>query len=174
MSRTLKDMIRTFAADPDPDALEAAAGLPAIVEPLADGPTALVMVEFLDAVAALTDLLETESKAVIAGNLAPLESFAREKQAIADRLEGITGSARHEPVTLNATLRAMALARIERLERAVAANAAALVAMRKALLSINRTLYTAMEKAASDGLYARAGTAVRPVELSVSGLDASL
>lgn len=174
MSRSLKDLIRTFAADPEPEEMDVVLPESETDGDLADGPTALVMVEFLDSVAALTDLLETETKLIIAGDLAPLESFARQKQALADRLEGMSAASRNEPVSLNTALRAMALARIERLDRAVAANAAALVAMRKALLSINRSLLAALEKAASDGLYAPGGTAVRPVELSASGLDARL
>ncbi len=174
MSRHLKDLIREFAPDrkveepvsaPTPEP-EAAA--------LADGPTALVMTEFLDAVATLSALMEEETAAIAAGDLAGLEGFARRKLVMADRLEAIMLQIRADGGGLSDDLRAMALERIERLDRAVGDNAAGLVAMRKAVLAINRNLLSALEKAASDGLYAPSGHAVRPVELSASGLNAEL
>ncbi|MDQ2103614.1 flagellar protein FlgN [Azospirillum isscasi] len=172
MSRRFKDLIREFAPDAKP-VEEIAPALPEPEAPaLADGPTAVVMTEFLDTVAELSALLEEETAALSAGTLDGLEGYARRKQAMADRLGGIMAQA--GTLRLNDDLRAMILDRVERLDRAINENAAGLVAMRKAVLSINRSLLVALEKAASDGLYAPTGHAVRPVELSASGLNAEL
>lgn len=174
MSRRFKDLIREFAPDVKP-----AEPMPeAVAEPdapaLTDGPTAVVMTAFLDAVGELTALLEEETAAIAAGTLDGLEGFARRKQAMADRLDGIMAEANAAPLRLTDDLRAMILDRVERLDRAINANAAGLVAMRRAVLAINRSLLSALEKAASDGLYAPTGQAVRPVELSAAGLNAEL
>lgn len=175
MSRRFKDLIREFAPDakPEADAAPVAAAEPEIPA-LADGPTAVVMTEFLDTVAELSVLLDEETAALAAGELEGLEVYARRKQAMADRLGGIVTQAQSGTLRLNDDLRAMILERVERLDRAINDNAAGLVAMRKAVLSINRSLLVALEKAASDGLYAPSGHAVRPVELSASGLNAEL
>lgn len=174
MSRRFKDLIREFVAEPAPAAPEPAAPAAPEAPALADGPTAVLMTEFLDAVDELNALLDEETGALSAGILDGLEGFARRKQAMAERLESIVGQAKADGLTLGEDLRAMVLDRIERLDRAVGDNAAGLVAMRKAVLAINRNLLTALEKASSDGLYARSGHSVRPVELSVSGLNAEL
>lgn len=174
MSRRFKDLIREFAPEPKP-AAPTPEPVPETEAPaLADGPTAVVMTAFLDAVAELNALLEEETAAVAAGTLDGLESFARRKQAMADRLEAIMAEANTAHLRLNDDLRAMVLDRVERLDRAINDNAAGLVAMRRAVLAINRSLLAALEKAASDGLYAPTGQAVRPVELSAAGLNAEL
>ncbi|PWC42580.1 flagellar protein FlgN [Azospirillum sp. TSO22-1] len=175
MSRGLRDVIREFARDrrPKPEAAPAPAE-PVAALPAVDGATAVVMVEFLDTVRALSDLLDEENAAIAAGEVNGLEGFARRKLGMAERLEGLLAQADADGVALNGDLRAMALERIERLDRAVSDNAAGLVALRKAVLTINRTLLNALEKAASDGLYAPTGRAIRPVELSASGLNAEL
>lgn len=175
MSVRLKDIFRNFAPDRPADGPETAAtDGPAAL----DGATALVLAEFLDAVDALSALLEEETGCVAAGALDRLEVFAQRKNALAERLEGVLAQARTEGVTLGAGLddgfRALALERIERLDRAVGRNTGGLVALRKAVLTINRNLLSALETAASDGLYASSGQAVRPVELSASGLNATL
>ena len=175
MSRRFKDLIREFAPDAKP---AEAAPAPAAPEPeapaLTDGPTAVVMTEFMDAIADLNRLLAEETAALSAGTLDGLEGFARRKQAMADRLEGVMAQAGASHLRMNDDLRAMVLDRVEQLDRAINENAAGLVAMRKAVLTINRSLLAALEKAASDGLYAPTGHAVRPVELSASGLNAEL
>ncbi|HYG86951.1 MAG TPA: flagellar protein FlgN [Azospirillum sp.] len=176
MSRGLRDVIREFARErrPEPEA----ALTPAPAEPAAplpvDGATAVVMTEFLDTVHSLCELLEEESAAVAAGDVNGLEGFARRKQGLAERLEGLVVQAHADGLVLNDELRAMTLERIERLDRAVNENAAGLVALRKAVLTINRNLLNVLEKAASDGLYAPTGRSVRPVELSASGLNTEL
>lgn len=174
MSRRFKDLIREFAPERKPDAPAPEAAPEPAAPALADGPTAVVVTEFLDAISALNALLAEETAAVAAGDLANLEVFAARKQAMAERLEGIVAQARNAPLTLTDELRALMLDRIETLDRTIADNAAGLVAMRKAVLAINRSLLSALEKAASDGLYARCGQAVRPVELSAAGLNAEL
>lgn len=168
----LKDVIRTFETERPPAVEETVAASP-VVE-IADGPTALVMVEFLDTVDALAALLEEETAAVTAGSLAVLESFAARKATLADSIDALTEQASGERLTLTPDVRAMALDRIDRLDRATVANTTALVALRGALLTINRALFTALERAASDGVYSGGGLPLRPVELSASGLDATL
>ena len=175
MSRRFKDLIREFAPDAKSEAETAPIAAPEPEAPaLADGPTALMLTEFLDTVAELSVLLDEETAALAAGELDGLEGFARRKQAMADRLNGIMAQVQTGTLRLNDDLRAMILERVERLDRAINENAAGLVAMRKAVLSINRSLLVALEKAASDGLYAPSGHAVRPVELSASGLNEEL
>ena len=176
MSRKLKDLIRTFepAAKPaEPVAAPVAAPVPA---PFVDGPTAAAMVGFSDAVAAVAALLEEETAAVVAGDPWKLDAFTLRKLAVADRLEAVTAELKEvrPDIAGNPDLRTMALRAIERLDRAVAATTAALSAMREAVLSVNRTLLGAVEKAASEGLYAPSGQAVRPIELSTAGIDAEL
>lgn len=172
MSVTLKDLIHEFA--PDRSAEQAPADGPAAPDPGYDGATALLVRDFLDAVEALSAVLEEESACIAAGMLDRLEAFAHRKAAMAEQLEGAVLRARDESIRLPDDLRAMTLERIDRLERAVSTNASGLVALRKAVLTINRNLLVALEKAASDGTYARDGQARRPVELSASGLNASL
>lgn len=174
MSRRFKDLIREFVADPTPAVPEPVAPAPSEAPVLADGPTAVLMTEFLDAVDELNALLDEENAALSAGTLDGLEGFARRKQAMAERLESIVGQAKADGLRLGDDLRAMVLERIERLDHAINDNAAGLVAMRKAVLAINRNLLAALEKASSDGLYARSGHSVRPVELSASGLNTEL
>ncbi|WP_029008811.1 hypothetical protein [Azospirillum halopraeferens] len=172
MSLTLKDLIHEFAPDAVPEA-PAVAEAPAAPD-LCDGPTALAVSEFLDAVDALAAALEEETACIDAGMLDRLEVFAHRKTAMAERLETVAERARAEGIRLPEDLRAMTLERIERLDRAIRANTTGLVALRKAVLTISRNLLTALEKANSDGLYARSGHAVRPVELSASGLNTTL
>jgi hypothetical protein len=177
MSRRLKDLIRTFepAAKPAEPAAAQPEAAPAAAA-FVDGPTAAAMVDFTDAVIAVAALLEEETEAVEAGDPWKLDIFAVRKLAVADRLEAVTAELKEirPNIAGNPDLRAMALQAIERLDRAVAANTSALSAMREAVLSVNRTLLSAVEKAASEGLYAPSGQAVRPVELSTAGVDAEL
>lgn len=172
MSVTLKDLIHEFV--PDRIAETAPAEGPAAADPGYDGATALLVRDFLDAVEALSAVLEEESACIAAGMLDRLEVFAHRKAAMAEQLESSVLRARDEGIRLPDDLRAMTLERIDRLDRAVSVNASGLVALRKAVLTINRNLLTALEKASSDGTYARDGQARRPVELSASGLNASL
>jgi len=172
MSVTLKDLIHEFAPDRRPE--QAGAEGPAAPDPGYDGATALLVRDFLDAVEALSAVLEEESACIAAGMLDRLEAFAHRKAAMAEQLEGAVLRARDEGIRLPDDLRAMTLERIDRLERAVSVNASGLVALRKAVLTINRNLLTALEKASSDGTYARDGQARRPVEFSASGLNATL
>ncbi|MGF7177519.1 flagellar protein FlgN [Azospirillum doebereinerae] len=172
MSVTLKDLIHEFASEQKPDAVPGAA--PEAETPAYDGATALLVTEFLDAVEALCAVLEEESACIAVGMLDRLEVFAHRKAAMAERLESVANQARADGVRLPDDLRAMTLDRIERLDRAVTVNATGLVALRKAVLTINRNLLAALEKAASDGTYARSGHSLRPVELSASGLNTTL
>lgn len=176
MTLSLKDVIRTFVRETPDEAPVPEPRDDAGPAPFVDGPSAAMMVDWLDAMAALADLLDEETAVVGRGETGGLEAFARRKHAVGERIEalmplsGSLGAA----VAANADLRAMALRAVERLERSVRLNAAALGAMRDAVASINRHLLRAAEKAASDGLYARSGEALRPVELPVSGIDAKL
>jgi hypothetical protein len=178
MKKRFKDLIREFARDPK--AVEAeteAAPAPAGEETgpvLADGVTALVLVEFLDAVDGLTRLLNDETDAVKRGEVLTLDTFTRGKHAAMDHLDALGERMRAEKLQLSGELKTMVLERVERLEHAIAANTAGLVAMRKAVLTINRNILAALEKAASEGLYARSGMSVRPFELSVANLNAEL
>lgn len=177
MSRKLKDLIRTF--EPAAKAAEAEAARPAADPapvPFVDGPTAAAVVDFVDAILAVAALLEEETVAVAAGDPWKLDIFAVRKLAVVDRLDAVAAQLRETrpDVAGHPDLRAMALGAVERLDRAVAANTSALSAMREAVLSINRTLLSAVEKAASEGLYAPSGQAVRPIELSTAGVDAEL
>ncbi|MBP2231152.1 hypothetical protein J2847_004464 [Azospirillum agricola] len=172
MSVSVKDLIHEFAAEKKPDdapVVEAAAERPAY-----DGATALTVSEFLDTVEALCAVLEEESACIAAGMLDRLEVYANRKTAMAEKLDSIALQARADGIRLPDALRTMTLERVERLDRAVSANASGLVALRKAVLTINRNLLAALEKAASDGTYARSGQAMRPVELSASGLNTTL
>ncbi|MGQ9369313.1 flagellar protein FlgN [Azospirillum sp. ST 5-10] len=168
---TLKDLIHEFAPDAMP---VAAADGPVAEGPAYDGPTALAVTEFLDAVEALAAVLEEETACIGAGTLDRLEVFAHRKAAMAERLQAVAEQARADGIRLPDDLRSMTLDRVERLEKAIDANASGLVALRKAVLTVSRNLLTALEKASSDGLYARSGHAVRPVELSASGLNTTL
>ncbi|PWC37831.1 flagellar protein FlgN [Azospirillum sp. TSO35-2] len=171
MSVTLKDLIHEFAPDP---AAAAPADEVAAPAPGYDGATALVVRDFLDAIEALSAVLEEESACLAAGMLDRLEAYAHRKAAMAEQLENAALRARDEGIRLPDDLRAMTLERIDRLDRAVSVNASGLVALRKAVLTINRNLLLALEKASSDGTYARDGQARRPVELSASGLNTTL
>lgn len=174
MKLSFKDLIREFKPEEKPEAaIEVAAPEPE-APLMVDGATAAIMVEFMDAVDELTGLLEEETGALAAGSLGGLDGFSQRKQAMAERLEGLIGRLQQEDTRLNEDLRAIVLERIERLDQAVSDNASGLVAMRKAVLTINRSILSALEKSASDGLYAPTGHAVRPVELSASGLNAEL
>lgn len=172
MSVQLKDLIHEFAPEKTPDAAPGAAI--AADAPAYDGATALVVTEFLDAVEALCAVLEEESACIAAGMLDRLEVYAHRKTAMAEKLDSVATQARAAGIRLPDDLRAMTLERIERLDKAVTTNATGLVALRKAVLTINRNLLAALEKAASDGTYARSGQALRPVELSASGLNTTL
>lgn len=172
MSVTLKDLIHEFAPDQTPDAPSSAES--AVAAPAYDGPTALFMTDFLDAVEALCTVLEEESACIAAGMLSQLEVYARRKLAMVERLESVGEQARAAAISLPEDLRTMTLGRIERLNKAVNENATGLAVLRKAALTINRNLLSALEKAASDGLYASSGQAIRPVELSASGLNTTL
>lgn len=172
MTVTVKDLFHEFAPERAPDAVP----IDTVVSPAPgyDGATALVVCDFLDSVAALCGVLEEESACIASGALDRLEVYAHRKAAMAEQLEGAVGRARADGIRLPDELRAMMLERVERLDRAVSTNASGLVALRKAVLTINRNLLTALERAASDGTYARDGLARRPVELSASGLNATL
>jgi flagellar biosynthesis/type III secretory pathway chaperone len=175
MSLRLKDLIREFAPEHRPEEPLPTPQMEAAATPaFADGPSAVLMVEVMDAIAAICDLLDEETTAVTAGTLDDLEGYARRKQAMAERLERVMAQAEAESITLTDELRAMMLEKTERLERSIAGNTAGLVAVRKAVLAINRNLFTVLEQQASDGLYAPSGQAVRPVELSASGLNTEL
>lgn len=176
MTRSLKDVIRTFVRDA-PEAVPAPEPQPeAGPAPFVDGPAAAAMVDWLDAMTALADLLDEETAVVERGDAHGLDAFARRKLAVGERLEALmpASGSLGTAVAANADLRAMALRTVERLERSVRLNAAALAAMRDAVTAISRHLLRAAETAASDGLYARSGQALRPVELSASGVDAQL
>jgi len=172
MSVSVKDLIHEFAPERKPDAAPNAA--PEAEAPAYDGATALLVTEFLDAVESLCAVLEEESACIAVGMLDQLEVFAHRKVAMAERLDSVAEQARADGIRLPDDLRTMTLERIERLDRAVTVNATGLVALRKAVLTINRNLLTALEKAASDGTYARSGHSLRPVELSASGLNTTL
>ncbi len=174
MSRQFKDLIREFKTGRREEAPLPVAAPEPEPPPPDDGPAVAAMTEFLDAVAALSQLMEEETAAIAAGDMAGLDGFAQRKLVMADRLEGLTARFREAAPALGGDLRALTLERIERLDRAVAGNAAGLLAIRKAVLTINRNLLAALEKAESDGLYAPSGQSVRPVELSASGLNTEL
>ncbi|HSK40414.1 MAG TPA: flagellar protein FlgN [Arenibaculum sp.] len=179
MTRSLKDLIQDFtpAARTEAAAVVPEAAAEAAPASFVDGPTAAAMVDWLDALASLADLLDEETAAVGDGDPWSLEAFARRKLAMAERLDAFAsgpGPALAAAVAADADLRAMAAGAVERLEHAVRANAAALAAMREAVMAVNRHLIRAVETAASDGLYAASGEAVRPVELSTAGIDAEL
>jgi len=177
MKRRFKDMIREFARDPKAVEAEETA-LPVAEEEAgpvsADGATALAVVEFLDTLDALIRLLDDETDAVRRGDVTALDDFTRAKHAAMDRMEAAGRGVAEEKAKLTADLKAMVVERVERLQTAIAANTAGLVAMRKAEVTINRGILTALEKAASDGLYARSGASVRPCELSLANLNAEL
>jgi hypothetical protein len=122
----------------------------------------------------LSALLEDETRALAEGRVATLEDFARAKQTMTDSLESLTRRIQIEPITLNPDLEAIILRHVERLDRAVDANTRGLVAMRKAVLAINRSLIAAVETAVSENIYTCHGARVPPVELSIRGLDAAL
>lgn len=179
MTRNLKDLIQDFtpAARTSAEATVPEVATEAAPASFVDGPTAAAMVDWLDALAALADLLDEETATVADVDPRRLEAFTRRKLAMAERLDDLAsgpGTALAEAVAADADLRAMAACAVERLERATRANAAALMAMREGVMAVNRHLVRAVEKAASDGLYAPSGEAVRPVELSTAGIDAEL
>lgn len=174
MKLRFKDLIREFARDPKAEEPEVVVVEEEYGPSLADGPTALILVDFIDVVDALTRLLDDETAAVRRGEVGELESFTRAKQTTMDRLDAVTQQMRAEKVSLNGDTRSMVLERTERLEAAIAANTSSLVAIRKAVLAINRNILMALEKAASEGLYGRGGHSVRPYELSVAKLNAEL
>lgn len=172
MTRHLKDVIRTFEPERRIEA-EVADDTVTAIE-FADGASALYVADFVDAIDALASLLDEETAEIKAARTAPMEKLTPRKLAMIDVLDQLNARAAKEPITLTPDLRAMVLTRIENLDRAIVANTAGLVAMRNAVLTINRALLKAIEKAASDGLYAPNGLAVRPVELSMARLDAAL
>jgi flagellar biosynthesis/type III secretory pathway chaperone len=139
-----------------------------------DGTTALFVTEFQDAVDALSTVLEEETQAIPTGRIAALEDYAHAKQSMIDGLEALTRRTRNERIELSPDLKAIILRHVERLDRAVDANTRALVAMRKAVLAINHSLITAVEKGVSENIYTSNGVRIPPVELSIRGLDAAL
>ena len=128
MSVTLKDLIHEFAPERRPE--QAPAEGPAAPDLGYAGATALLVRDFLDAVEALSSVLEEESACIAAGMLDRLEAFAHRKAAMAEQLEGAVLRARDEGIRLPDDLRAMTLERIDRLERAVTVNASGLGELR--------------------------------------------
>jgi len=170
MGARLKDLIREFA--PDVVAATPETTTPDLPLSEIDGASALAIVTLLDAVAAVADLLDEETAAIVRGDFAALEDFTRRKQEMIDRLRRVTGEVGAERIILNDELRDMTLRRVARLERSIERNAGGLSAVRSACVAVNRALLTSLERAVGEGMYGRGGQGVRPIELSMSNLNA--
>jgi hypothetical protein len=171
MTVRLKDVIQEFAEEVAP---VSAAPVPSVAEEGPDSATAAAFVAFADGVGELSELLEAETAAIEAGLLDRLEDFTRRKIDLSERLDVAISEGRASVPRLDAHMGARAAEVIARLDRAVAANTGALAALREAVLAVNRSILAAAEKAASDGVYGRAGHSLRPVELSTAGIDSSM
>lgn len=132
------------------------------------------LVAWMAALSRLSDLLDEESEAAVAGDASRAAEFTRRKAESEHEIRRHARRAEQAGARVPASHNAEALAVLTRLEASSSRNAACLGALREATSWIVSAIKRSAAAASDEGMYSRKGKGVGPGDHSLSRLDAKL